>query len=176
MHLQKAKIGISGVFWLVLGDDYLPIEPIKEFLLHFKNSNNSSSLSLHTYASRLKIYWEYLISIKQDWKLVRYSELEKFIQWLRFSSHTIIPINKTVAKRSDSTINNILSVVSSFYQFQKRLGKINIQLTEENDCFRSPYKSLLHHLKKTKPGQQSLLKVKQHKQLIFSMNGRFGLD
>lgn len=164
MHLQKAKIGKSGVFWLVLGDDYLPIEPITEFLLHFKNINNSSSLSLHTYASRLKIYWEYLISIKKDWKSVRYSELEKFIQWLRFSSHTIIPINESIAKRSDSTINNILSVVSSFYQFQKRLGKINIQLTEENDCFRSPYKSLLHHLKKTKPGQQSLLKVKQHKQ------------
>ena len=29
---------------------------------------------------------------------------------------------------------------------------------------RSPYKSLLHHLKKTKSGQRSLLKVKQHKQ------------
>jgi len=156
MHLQRAKIGKSGVFWLV--------EPIKEFLLHFKNTNNSSTLSVHTYASRLKIYWEYLDSIKQDWKLISYSELESFIPWLRFSSHTVSPINKSVAKRSNSTINNILSVVSSFYQFQKKLGKVNIQLTEENDFFRSPYKSLLHHIKKTKSGQRSLLKVKQHKQ------------
>jgi len=164
MHLQKAKIGKSGIFWLVLGADYLPIEPIKEFLLYFKNVNNSSTLSLHTYASRLKIYWEYLASIKKDWNQISYSELTNFTQWLRFSSNTIIPINESVAKRSDSTINSILSAVSSFYQFQKQLGEVSIQLTTANDFFHSPYKSLLHHLKKTKPGQRSLLKVKQHKQ------------
>ena len=44
MHLQKAKIGQSTIFWLVLGDDHLPIEPITEFLLHFKNINNSEYL------------------------------------------------------------------------------------------------------------------------------------
>lgn len=164
MHLQKAIIGKSKIFWLVLGDDYLPIEPIKEFLLHFKNINNSSSLSIHTYASCLKIYWEYLAFIKQDWRSICYSELANFIQWLRFSSHTVIPINESVAKRSDSTINNILSAVSSFYQFQKKLGTVTIQLTEDNDFFRSPYKSLLHHTKKIKPRQRPFLKVKQVKQ------------
>jgi len=164
MHLQKAKIGKSGIFWLVLGDDYLPIEPIKEFLLHFRNINSSSSLSLHTYASRLKIYWEYLATIKQDWKSICYSELENFVLWLRCSSNKITPINDSVAKRSDSTINNILSVVSSFYQFQRKLGNVSIKLADEEGYFLSPYKSLLHHLRRTKTGERSFLKVRQHKQ------------
>jgi len=165
MYLQKAKLEGAGIFWLVLGDDYLPIEPIKEFLLYFKNVNNSSQHSLRTYACRLKIYWEYLASIKQDWRLINYSELANFIQWLRFSSHTVIPIKESVSKRSESTINSILCAVSSFYQFQKKLGDVSITLTEESKFFRSPYKSLLHHLKQKRSRRRCLIKVKQHKQI-----------
>jgi len=114
MHLQKAKIGKSGVFWLVLGDDYLPIKPIKEFLLYFKNINNSSIHSLRAYACRLKIYWEYLALINQEWHLINFSEFANFIKWLRFPSSKIILIDDSISKRTESTINSILSSVSSF--------------------------------------------------------------
>lgn len=163
MHLQKAKIGQSGIFWLVLGDDYLPIEPIKKFLLHFKNINNSSVHSIRTYAYRLKIYWEYLSSINQEWQLINYSEFTNFIKWLRFSSNTVIPIQDSISKRTESTINSILSAVSSFYQFHKKLGEVDIRLIVENKFYSSPYKSLLHHIKKTKPVSKSIIRVKQRK-------------
>ena len=41
MHLQKTKFRNTDPFWLVLDDNYLPVKPIKEFLLYLKNINNN---------------------------------------------------------------------------------------------------------------------------------------
>ena len=165
MHLQKAKLSNSDKFWLVLDDNYLPIKPIKEFLLYLRNINNNSVNSLRAYANHLKIYWEYLASIQQDWQHTTYSELANFIQWLRFSSNTVIPLHEAVSKRKESTINTILSAVSSFYNFQQKLGEVNITLTTERSLYSCTYRSLLHHIKKTKPTRGRLIKVKQSKQV-----------
>ena len=162
MYLQKAKFSNFNKFWLVLDNNYLPIKPIKEFLLYLRNINNSVN-SLHAYAHHLKLYWEYLASIQQDWTQITYSELANFIQWLRLSSHTVIPLQKTVIKRKESTINTILSAVSSFYNFQQKLGEVNITLTTTNSLSACSYRSLLHHIKKTKPARNRFIKVKQPK-------------
>ena len=96
---------------------------------------------------------------------VNYTELANFIQWLRYSGNIINPSQEVTPKRKASTINAILSAVSSFYNFQQKLGVVNITLTTENNRPSCTYRSLLYHIKaKPKPQNKRLIKVKQPKQ------------
>ena len=67
--------------WLVLGDDYLPIEPIREFLTYLKNLERSPN-TIRSYAYHLKLYWEYLSESKIGWQEVNIVRLAEFITWL----------------------------------------------------------------------------------------------
>ncbi len=59
MKLQKAKLLDGRVAWMVLNDDYLPIEPIQKYLRYLDNLSRSPN-TIVSYARDLKLYWEFL--------------------------------------------------------------------------------------------------------------------
>ncbi len=83
MKVQKGILPDSGYrVWTVLGDDYLPIEPIEKYL-HYLDSIGRSENTIETYAYNLKLFWEFLRDSKLDWHSLNLEGLSNFILWLR---------------------------------------------------------------------------------------------
>lgn len=164
MKVQKARLPDSSyIAWMVLDDDYLPILPIQKYLRYLE-SLERSPYTIEGYARHLKLQCEFLQQKNLDWKEVTLENLASFIHWLRSPEPKVISLQPIQAKRTERTINTILSTVCGFYEFQERLGAI-----EGVDTYRyqfqpgRKYKSFLHHINKNKEVLTRLLKVKEPK-------------
>ena len=164
MKVQKGILPDSNhPIWMVLDENYLPIEPIQKYL-HYLDSIGRSPNTIQTYAYNLKLFWEFLTDSKLDWLQVNLEELSNFIHWLRNPNKNVLSIEPQVSKRSEKTINHCLTTVCGFYEFQERIGA-----TKGIDTYRyqlqpgSKYKSFLHHISKGKEVKTRLLKVKEPK-------------
>lgn len=164
MLVQKGKLPDSNRFvWIVLDDDYLPVEPIQKYI-YYLDSLDKSPNTIRTYAHNLKLFWEFLKDKQLDWREISLERLSDFIHWLRNPDPSVIPIQSRVSQRTEKTINHALTTVCSFYEFQERLGT-----TEGVDAYRyqmqpgRKYKSFLHGISKSKEIKTRLLKVKEPK-------------
>lgn len=159
MKIQKIKLGENKYTWLVLGNDYLPIPTIQEFIRYLTNIEKSPN-TIRAYAHHLKLYWEFLTDINVTWDNMSLSELAEFVRWLRANNSNIIVLDETVSTRKETTINSILAALASFYRYYSQIGKTDIQLTCYKNNHRKAYKSLLHHITKSKPSKQRVIKLK----------------
>lgn len=164
VKVQRVRLPNSNrQSWLVIGDDYLPIEPIQAYLKYLESLERSPN-TIASYAGHLKLFWEFLQLTHLDWREVNLEKLADFIHWLRSPEPKVVQIQPVVAKRTERTINTILSAVCSFYEFQERIGT-----TEGVNAYRyqfqpgRKYKSFLHHINKGKEVRTRLLKVKEPK-------------
>lgn len=162
MKVQRVRIPNSDqVTWVVLGDDYLPIQPIREYLRYLENIERSPN-TIHSYANHLKLYWEFLQNSRLDWRSVTLENLADFIHWLRSPDPRVVSIQPQESKRTEKTINAILTAICGLYEFQERLGA-----TEGVNVYRyqfqpgRKYKSFLHHINKGKEVRTRLLKLKE---------------
>ncbi|MBW4571703.1 MAG: site-specific integrase [Tolypothrix carrinoi HA7290-LM1] len=166
MKVQKIRTPYSDrVSWLVLDEDYLPIEPIQRYLRYLESIERSPN-TIRAYAGHLKLFWEFLASSGFDWKDISLDQLADFIHWLRKPEPKVISIQPLTAKRTERTVNTIISAVCSFYDFQHRLG--NTQelpvYTQQFIYGGRSYKPFMHHITKGKPVQRNLLKLKETRQ------------
>jgi site-specific recombinase XerD len=141
MKVQRIELTENRYSWLVLGSDYLPVKQIQEFIRYLENVERSPN-TIRSYAHHLKLYWEYLHSLGKDWNVVKLDDFADFISWLRQHHHNIIPLNPQEARRTESTINAILSSLSSFYSFHQQLSNTNIELIRTSTvpvCVFRPY-------------------------------------
>ena len=160
MKVQRVKIPDSEkVTWLVLGDEYLPIEPIREFLSYLKNLERSPN-TVRSYTYHLRLYWQYLEESGIDWKEINIAELADFITWLRNPTGNVISLQEQESKRTESTVNVILTSVCMLYDFQEQIGNVSeIPLYRSVFMPGKKYKGFLHHITKSKPVRSRLLKL-----------------
>lgn len=164
MKVQRVRIPDSDrVSWLVLDDNYLPVQPIQSYLRYLESIERSPN-TVHAYAGHLKLYWEFLCDLHLNWLEVTLENLADFIHWLRSPEPRVVSIQPKESKRTEKTINAILAAVCGFYEFQERLGK-----TEGIDVYRASfqpgrkYKPFLHGINKGKEVRTRLLKLKEPK-------------
>ncbi|KYC34616.1 recombinase XerD [Scytonema hofmannii PCC 7110] len=167
MKVQKGKLPSTGqVVWFLLDRDYKPIKPIQSYISYLASLRRSSK-TLRTYAYNLKLYWEYLDKYSIDWKEITLEQLSGFINWLRRPEYkpNVIYLETKVAKRRESTINNIISAVCQFIDYHQRLNNINVDvnITVEKPSAARKYKGLLHHINKSKPFEGRYLRSKEPK-------------
>ncbi|MHC5935479.1 tyrosine-type recombinase/integrase [Nostoc sp.] len=165
MKVQRVRIPKSEkVTWIVLGDDYLPIEPIQQYLAYLKSIERSPN-TIRSYAHHLSLYWEYLQTYDLDWTQVSVIELAEFMAWLRSPNpQKIASMQEVVAKRTESTVNVILTSVCMLYDFHEKTGKVpHIPLYRSQIMPGRKYKSFLHHITKSKSTRTRLLKLKEPK-------------
>lgn len=149
--------------WTVIGEDYLPIPPIQSYLRYLENLERSPN-TIQSYAGSLKLFWEFLQDSRLDWREVTLEKLAEFIHWLRTPDPKVVSLQPQQAKRTEKTINTILSAVCGFYDFQERMGA-----TEGVNAHRyqfqpgRKYKSFLHHINESKEVRTKLLKLKEPK-------------
>lgn len=164
MEVRRILLPDSAkVTWMVVDRAYQLIIPIQEFLDYLRNIERSPN-TVRSYAYHLKLYWEYLQDTHLDWKLVGLSELSGFIAWLRNPTGNVPSVYAREAKRTEATLNAMLTSVCMFYEYQERLGRVReIPLYRMQLQPGRKYKSYLHHLSKGKPVRTRLLKLKEPK-------------
>jgi integrase/recombinase XerD len=165
VKVQRVRITDSEkVTWVVLGNDYLPIEPIRQYLAYLENIERSPN-TIRSYAHHLSLYWEYLQVFDLDWMQVSVIELAEFMAWLRSPNPAgVVSIQEVVAKRTESTVNVILTSVCMLYDFHEKTGKVpHIPLYRSQIMPGRKYKSFLHHITKGKAIRTRLIKLKEPK-------------
>lgn len=164
MKVQKITLPDSNQLrWIVIGDNYLPIEPIREYLF-FLESIKKSPNTIRTYAHHLKIYWEFIEANSISWDQITIEVIARFVALLNGLVGNEDFYQQQ--KRSAKTINQIIIAISSFYQYHHRNGKVEEILFyqwRKSYVSHDSFKPLLHHLSKSKKRQKSIFKLKENK-------------
>lgn len=163
MKVQRIK-GIDGkVSWAVIDESYRPILEIASYVKYLEGLERSQN-TIQRYVRSLKLFWEFLEFEGLLWTDVKIEKVADFIVWLRRPDSSVISIEPQEAKRTEGTINNILSAVYGFYDFHHRLGNVQDLNGFGLQARRGgQYKPFLHHITKGKPVQTRLLKLKAPK-------------
>ncbi len=166
MKVQRVRLpDTSHMSWLVLDDDYVPVRPILTYL-KFLHDLDRSPNTIRATAYHLKLYWEYLQDERIDWIEIDVAQLAGFITWLRRREPTVITIEPTPPRRTNATIDQILSAVHNFYSFHIRLGTVReLALYQLSMPYRRRYKPFLHGIAKTKPEQKRVISIKRERRL-----------
>src|SRR5258706_8465909 len=124
MKVQRVRLPeIEHITWLVLDDDYVPIEPIlrcRKFLDDLERSPNT----VRATAQHLKTFWQFLHNPHLDWTQIDVAHLAAFIQWLRSPDPAGMSIDSKPVKRNNATIDQMLSSVSGIYDFHMLLTTV----------------------------------------------------
>ena len=173
IRVQKArKPGSGRSTWLVLGENYLPIAPIVEFLT-FLDMTGSSPNTVRAYAHHLKLYWQYLAEVDLDWRAATTQDIAKFVGWLRWGSQLASEPRRLGEKRKSSTINAIVAGVTAFRVYHARTWALaaprDYQLQIEPG---RPYKPFLHHITRGRPIPARVVKMKSHSPLPRTLSHR----
>ena len=162
MKVQKAvDEQTQKASWLVIGDDFMPIAPIQDYLAYLGNVGRSPN-TVRTYAYHLKLYWEYLAEKRISWTEINLEKLADFMLWLRSPGPAgVVSMVEQEAKRTEASINGILTSVTMLYDFHEKNGTVpHIPLYRTSVMPGRRYKGFLHHINKGKPTRSRLLKLK----------------
>jgi integrase/recombinase XerD len=152
--------------WLVLDDDYRPIEPILSFI-KFLHDLNRSPNTIRASAHHLKLFWEFLRDERLDWKEIDIAQLAAFVGWLRRPDPAVFSVETQEAKRTDATIDQILTAIHGFYDFHVRMNAIpELPLYRFLNVPNRSYKPFLHGIAKSKPIQTRVVKVKREQRQV----------
>lgn len=170
MRVQKAILPSGNYTWIVLDDSFLPIEPVHKYLSYL-NSINRSPNTIKTYAHALKLFWTYINQENLKWTEVGLSELSNFLSWLHEYNSNLSSVSFVQKKRSERSINLLLTVVGTFYEYQHRLGLIKaVPLYDYVHLRGHSFKPFLYHINKSNLVATNVLKIKapKYKPLILS--------
>ncbi|MFK4323459.1 integrase/recombinase XerD [Bacillus sp. RC55] len=159
--------------YLLLGTNGLPVEPVAKYMKYLHNKESSSN-TLKTYCTALKFYFTYLEQTGINYQQVSFDKLSNFVAWLRnpYESNKVIPHKKAKAKRSERTVNNYLTVVTSFYDYLYRNDLVDSDIVEKlmKKMFvgagGNGYKGFLHHVNEGKPLSKNILKLDVPKERV----------
>jgi Phage integrase, N-terminal SAM-like domain len=123
MKVQRVKLDMGQVSWMVLDDNYVPVQPILSYLKFLQDLERSPNTRRAT-AHHLKLFWEYLRDEHLCWTEINLAQLAGFIPWLRRPDPSVVSIKHQQARRSNATIDQTIGSVQSFYAFHARLGTV----------------------------------------------------
>lgn len=164
MKVQSLTLASGKESWMVLDENYLPIQPIERYIRYMESLERSPN-TVKNYCHNLKLYWEFLQDYRLAWDAIDAKHIAEFIYWLRNPEPSTISIQQQEAKRSESTVNIIRTTVTAFYEYHSMQGDIKeIPLFK---YIRQPrkFKDFLYHINKSKPVKNSLFKLKEPKKI-----------
>ncbi len=147
--------------WLVLDDEYRPVQPILAYL-KFLDDLGRSPNTIRAAALHLKTFWEFLGEERVYWTEVDVAHLATFIQWLRRPDSPVMPIEPRPPRRTNATIDLMLTSVHGLYEYHQRLHALpDLPLYRFVMMPQRHYKPLLHGIAKTKPVQTRVVSIKR---------------
>lgn len=172
MRVQEVKLSENMKRYLLVDKNGIPNIVVAKYLKYLDNSEKSPNTQ-KTYCYALKLYFEYLEDIDTDYKSVNINILSDFVGWLRnpHQSNKIINLKTTNAKRTEKTVNLIVTVVTNFYDYLFRTEEMSNDMIEKlvKQIFtngNTSYKGFLHHVNKGKSKNKNILKIKEPRRKI----------
>ena len=150
---------------VLLDNEMRIVKPVYDYL-KFQRQKDKALNTLKASGSDLRTYWEFLNDNGYEYDKVTPKMIAEFIDYLRASDDDVIALNKE-SKRTNKTINRILSTIHMFYQFEADMQEIDnpILMHDVNRPFNS-FKGILEHAKSDNKTKQSIFKVIIHKVFI----------
>ncbi|WP_099188346.1 tyrosine-type recombinase/integrase [Tepidibacter mesophilus] len=172
MKVQEVKLDNNLRRYMLLDYNGIPVISVAKYLKYLDNGEKSSNTQ-KTYCYALKLYFEYLNEIDIDYRKVNINILSDFVGWLRnpYENTKTIGIKPITAKRTEKTVNLIITVVTNFYDYLFRSEEINNSMIEKvmKQIFtggNTSYKDFLYHVNKDKPSNKNILKIKEPRRKI----------
>jgi integrase/recombinase XerD len=162
MKVQRVRFPETNhLTWLVLDDGYKPIQPILSYLTFLDDLGRSPN-TIRATAQHLKTFWTFLSEQHLDWTEVDVAHLAAFIQWLRQKDSTRTVPEQQPTRRTNATLDLILTSVHGLYDYQMRLHALpDVPLYRFFKMPQSHYKPFLYGIAKDKPAQSRLVSVKR---------------
>ena len=160
--MELHVIGRAGSQAVVLLDNEMRIvKPVYDYL-KFQRQKDRALNTLKANGSDLRTYWEFLGEYGYEYDKVTPMMIAEFIDYLR-ASEDVTVLHKE-SKRTNKTINRILSTVYNFYQFEVDMHEVNnpILMHDVNRPFNA-FKGILEHAKADNKTKHSIFKVKESK-------------
>ncbi|MQR87072.1 tyrosine-type recombinase/integrase [Bacillus megaterium] len=172
MRVEEISVGNRKAY-LLIGTSGLPVEPVAKYMKYLYNSERSSN-TLQAYCTALKFYFTYLEQTGINYQEVSFEKLSNFVVWLRnpYENNNVVLHKTAKAKRRESTVNNYLTVVASFYDYLYRNDLVDSDMVEKlmKKMFigagGNGYKGFLHHVNKGKPISKNILKLKEPRKRV----------
>jgi Site-specific recombinase XerD len=176
MRVQEVILQNNKKRYMLLDESGMPNIPAMEYLKYLDNIGKSSN-TLKTYCYSLKLYFEYLHEINVNYHNVNLNSLANFVGWLRnpYENNNIIGIKPTKSKRTERTINLIMTVVTNFYDYMYRSEQIHNDLPNKiiKHNLKSKYtsfKNFLYHVNKDRPAYKNVLRLKTPRKKLTVLN------
>src|SRR6266700_1593790 len=154
--------------YVVVDDEGVLVEPVVRYLKYLDRIGVARN-TLRSYATALRLYWQYLEQEELDWQQITLDDLSRFVLWLKLPSGSlkVLPAHPVEQARSNRTINHTLTVVRGFYDYHWRMEEVSTNMKEKTTTYLYPrlrrYKSFLHHSTKGSPVTKNILKQKEVK-------------
>src|SRR2546425_8158760 len=157
--------------YVVVDDEGVLVEPVVRYLKYLDRIGVARN-TLRSYATALRLYWQYLLQEELDWQRVTLDDLAQFVLWLKLhtGSLKVLPAHPVEQARSNRTINHTLTVVRSFYDYHWRMEDIATNMKEKTTTYLPArarrYKGFLHHITKGSPVAKNILKQPEDKRQL----------
>src|SRR5262245_43714713 len=125
MRLIEVKTSDGRTRYIVLDEAGQIVEPIARYLKHLDQRGYARN-TLKTYGHALKLYFVFLSQKRLDFRTITLDDMAAFVQWLKlpYDAANVLPSYPVEQARTNSTINDIIKAVSSFYDYLWRRDDI----------------------------------------------------
>ncbi len=165
MRAQRVVMPDGSESWTLLEDTGDVVAPVEAYLAHLQAMDRSPTTA-RTYATSLKLWFEFLCIVQVHWDGARAEHVSRFVAWLRAPAGNVVVLEGGSARRSAATVNKHLAALFSFYDYQARNGVALAQaLVEWRRSSRGGYKSFLHHVVGGRPLPTRPLRLRQPRRL-----------
>jgi len=168
MRVVEIETQDHAIRYVVIDDEGILVEPIVRYLKYLDRIG-AARHTLRSYATALRLYWQYLDQQQLDWQQITLDDLAQFVLWLKLPSGSlkVLPAYPVEQVRSNSTINHTLSVIRSFYDYHWRMEAVSSNMKDKTTTHLPArarrYKSFLHHVTKGSPVAKNILRQKEEK-------------
>ncbi|MFK4327010.1 integrase/recombinase XerD [Bacillus sp. RC97] len=167
MKVQKVLLENKQYpLYILIDNNYEVVQRVLRFIKYLDNTGKAPN-TIKTYCYHLKLFYEYMGQRRIILEDLTFEILAEFVGWLRNPSGDIkvVDLREKEAKREETTVNSILNATIIFLEYLYRsedFKKINTYkgLNGRN------FKGILHHINKSKPYQNNILKLKVKKKKL----------
>lgn len=152
--------------WTVVANDGDVVIPVEAYLAHLQALDRSPT-TIRTYATSLKLWFEFLAEVQLCWDEVRAEHVSRFVAWLRAPADNVVVLEGGSARRSAATVNKHLAALFSFYDYHARNGVALAQaLVTWRRSNRGGYRPFLHHVTAGRPVATRPLRLRQPRRVV----------
>lgn len=160
--------------YLLIDRDNKPVVPVLKFLKYLDNIGKAEN-TLKSYCHYLKFYFQFLNEKDKGYKEVDLDLLAEYIAWLRnpYQSTKVVQFQETKARRSERTVNTMITCVQSFYDYLMRIEDYEKDLSEKTKKQiigkHRAFKPFLHHISNEKYFDKNILKIKEPRREVLTL-------